>query len=276
MEKVPALFILGFGHSGSTLLDLLLDGHSRLMGVGEIELATDESICTCGKRARECHVWKEALGPSPAPRREVYRSKWDFLFNRGPFRAGSTHQIIDQKEFTDATLFTMRTVLKETGKTIIVDSSAQTDRADLLSRSPDIEPMYVQLVRDGRGATWSFIRKYQHIYPFIVMWCAGNLKLSLFLRRARGKKLFMRYEDLVREPEQQLRRICDMLGVPFEPRMLNFRENEHHQVEGNRTRFGKDPIRIDDKWRRDMPLYQRALFNLLFGWLNLYYRFRSE
>ena len=171
-------------------------------------------------------------------------------------------------------LHAYRTVLKVTGKSILVDSSAESARVDLLMRSPDIKPLFIFLVRDGRGVTWSYMRKYKRLFPFLFMWATMNLKNEWLLRRAKryGPVLFMRYENLVAYPERELARVCHALGIPYEPQMLELRENKHHQVEGNRMRFGKDPIRADEAWRRDMPLALRALFGALFGWLNAYYR----
>jgi len=63
MERVKTVFILGSGHCGATLLDLLLDSHSQMCGIGEFHAGRATSICTCGKPAPECEVWKAVMGP---------------------------------------------------------------------------------------------------------------------------------------------------------------------------------------------------------------------
>ena len=273
MDKVPVVFVVGSGKCGSTLLDLLLDGHLQMFGVGEMERAREDSICTCGKRAKECQMWAHAF-PDWSKRREVWRSKLSFLRDRGPFLSTSTMQPIDERAFVAEEVAAYRAVLAASGKHIIVDSSAQSDRVDLLMRSSKIAPLFIFLVRDGRGVTWSYIRKYKKVFPFFFFWASMNLKNEWLLKRARryGPVLFMRYEALVREPARELARVCQMLTIPYEPQMLTLRENEHHQVEGNRMRFATDPIRVDESWRADMPLALRAAFNLTFGPLNLYYQ----
>jgi hypothetical protein len=278
MARVRTVFVIGSGKCGSTLLDLLLDGHSQMFGVGEINGVRADSICTCGKRAQECRIWQDAFPEGGWGKRwEVFRTKLDFLLDRGPFRLVATREPLDEASFVAATLHAYRSVLAASGKSILVDSTGLPDRADLLMRSGELDPSFIFLVRDGRGVTWSYYRKYKRLFPFLFLWASMNLKNEWFLRRARryGPVLFLRYEDLVREPERELRRVCDALGIPYEERMLALRENEHHQVEGNRMRFGKDPIRVDEAWRRDMPLSLRVAFDMLFGWLNLYYRLRG-
>ncbi len=161
MEPVRTVFVIGSGKCGSTLLDLLLDGHSQMFGVGEINGVREDSVCTCGMQAKDCPIWKDAFPGGWGKRRELYRSKLSFLLNRGPFLSTSTLMPIDEAEFTAAALHAYRTVLGATGKSILVDSSAESARVDFLMRSPDIKPLFIFLVRDGRGVTWSYIRKYK-------------------------------------------------------------------------------------------------------------------
>lgn len=70
--RVPTyVYIAGRGHSGSTLLTLLLARHPRVAAVGELsllplQLARDESTrwlgqCSCGERPLDCEVWGRLL-----------------------------------------------------------------------------------------------------------------------------------------------------------------------------------------------------------------------
>ena len=66
----PIVFISSRGHSGSTLLDLMLSGHPRLIGVGEVYSLFDqvrnllnrpnEVKCSCGKFMDQCEFWSPA------------------------------------------------------------------------------------------------------------------------------------------------------------------------------------------------------------------------
>lgn len=63
------VYIVGHGHSGTTLLELLLARHPRIVATGELEkmslqFARDESapylgLCSCGKRPKECFFWTQ-------------------------------------------------------------------------------------------------------------------------------------------------------------------------------------------------------------------------
>ncbi len=85
----------------------------------------------------------------------------------------------------------------------------------------------------------------------------------------RDSWLFLRYEDFCREPEEELRRICEFLGLGFDPRMLVFGDADHHDVGGNRMRFSDDhTIRLDEAWRRTTTKENLAQFEAVAGSLN--------
>lgn len=71
-ERRPTyIYIAGRGHSGSTLLTLLLARHPRVVAVGELalmplQIARDGSTkwvgeCSCGERPLDCPMWGEVL-----------------------------------------------------------------------------------------------------------------------------------------------------------------------------------------------------------------------
>ena len=128
------------------------------------------------------------------------------------------------------------------------------------------------MVRDGRGVTWSYVRKYHKLIPYFFTWFLSNLKIEVFRRRFRGKFIYLRYEDLVDDPQSILQKLCSEFGIEYEPGMLEYDTQEHHQIEGNRMRFVPGhTIYRDDKWRREMPTGLRAGFSICFGWLNAKY-----
>jgi Sulfotransferase family len=68
--KARYIYIVSRGHSGSTLLELLLGGHSELLATGELEkislqLARETypypGMCSCGLRPHDCGRWKPAF-----------------------------------------------------------------------------------------------------------------------------------------------------------------------------------------------------------------------
>lgn len=63
VEKPRLLFIIGEGHSGSTILDTILSSHSQIFGVGEVyalarTVKTGE-LCCCGEPVESCEFWSK-------------------------------------------------------------------------------------------------------------------------------------------------------------------------------------------------------------------------
>ncbi len=65
--ETDIIFVASAGHSGSTLLDLLIGNHEDVSGVGELNrlsLHADNRVCACGQVVAQCPYWqriREAL-----------------------------------------------------------------------------------------------------------------------------------------------------------------------------------------------------------------------
>ena len=60
--QIRVLYIMGAGHSGSTVLDIILGNHPDILSVGELSnfvrrRAINGKYCACGKPANTCQFW---------------------------------------------------------------------------------------------------------------------------------------------------------------------------------------------------------------------------
>ena len=58
------LYVMGFGRSGSTMLDIALDNHAEIQGLGELQNVPrvawrGDALCSCGVPGRECDFWQD-------------------------------------------------------------------------------------------------------------------------------------------------------------------------------------------------------------------------
>lgn len=92
--------------------------------------------------------------------------------------------------------------------------------------------IWIHLVRDGRDAALSFLElpagfsgktwARPHTVPqFAARWRTEILAARRLGRQAGKRYLELRYEDLVAEPERELRRISGHASLPWEPGMLD-------------------------------------------------------
>ncbi len=278
-NKMTILYILGSGHCGSTLLDMLLGAHSKIVGVGELRIFStkpgrlDKQICACLQTFPHCVFWQKVAMDINWPQGlEVQRSKLDFLLGRpnylfkdkGPINVGQYLQVNEQ---------IYQNILKHSGKQIVADSSKRNNRAELLALSGNLNIIFLHLVRDGRGVTWSYKRKGREILSSILKWFLFNLRAEIVKKRNKNiKSIFVRYEDLVKNPQEKLAELLKEAGLQFEPSMIDFRGAEQHQIGGNRMRrMDVREIKEDLSWKENLSKFDLFLFYLLAGILNKIY-----
>lgn len=98
--------------------------------------------------------------------------------------------------------------------------------------SPPIK--VVHLVRDGRDVMASLIRaNWSNSRHSTVpnAWAASNAYLADVMEAETGHYLRVRYEDLVSDPAHWLERICALLGIDYDPCMLD-PERRHPRYRG--------------------------------------------
>jgi hypothetical protein len=111
-------------------------------------------------------------------------------------------------------------------------------------------------------------------------WFITNIKIEIIKKRnKKNKNIFILYEDFVNNPEKIIKFILKEIGLYFESDMMSFKDKERHQVGGNynlRFKSKGNSIKLDDKWREEMNFFNKFIFNILFGWLNLFYKLKSK
>jgi hypothetical protein len=301
------VFICAAGHSGSTLLDLLLGAHPEGASLGEITQLPKNialnSICSCGHELSKCKFWAPLIADYGD---SINQNLWEipYALNLGYIRAGRE---IDPSHQTRARMmlrklaygaeyahlrwqlpvpfFISRTIrqgaqnrrdffrhiLEHHGKEFIVDSSKHYIEAINLARAAPAETRIIWLLRDGRAVFNSGIRRGMSPRRALNTWARHCRRSARILRSAlpEWSWLTVRYESLATQPELELRRLADFLGIEFHTKMLDFAAAESHIANGNRMRFGRiSDIRLDEKWREELSAPMLRFFERHAGQLN--------
>jgi hypothetical protein len=123
------------------------------------------------------------------------------------------------------------------------------------------EAVFVHLVRDGRDVAPSFL---ELGWSSSIEEAALHWRLRVLRGRRTGKALSpgryheLRYEDLVSDPEGELRRLSGLLDVEFDPAMLDHRSAVDAVVAGTphpgyHRRLAEPVTPGMRSWRRDLP-----------------------
>ena len=236
--RFNTLFVLGIGHSGSTLLGRMLDMHPAVVCVGEL-LRLEEALdnagekCSCGSELRECAFWARCLEKIPPKVQKNY------------------------KRWTPDLLSAVRQV---EGRKLLVDLS-KTRAHRLSARWKDPAVGYVLLLRDPRGVLRSTAAKGEDLKRALKPHRKWVGRLENFARDNPRRCLTMHYEDLVTDPETSIRRICDFVGLTFMPEMLTPDSKIHHFVRSSGSNYlkGTNRFQLDERWRRELTPEQTGV-----------------
>lgn len=296
------VFICAAGHSGSTLLDMLLGSHPAAESIGEvINLPMDMALdnpCACGSRIRECVLWpavmrRMGIDPladpyglnlgyalptvgDPALTSPLHRwlTRPKIALRYAGMRYGLGFLEALTPGFTGGianTLALYDHVRALTGKRAIVDSTKHYLRAAAIYRAQPERTRIVVLVRDGRGVFYSGLKHGFGRKRSVRAWRNHYRRTLELLDRhvPERDRCLVRYEDLVTDPSGTLARLCDFLGLGFEPAMLDFRAVTHHNVNGNLMKLAStSELRLDDAWKTRLADDDRRYFEQHAGALN--------
>ena len=192
---VPApVFVLCTLRSGSTLLRVLLNSHSQIHAPRELHLR----YISVGLD----QTWSQrSMGESGLDEETLEYLLWDRLLHRE---------------------------LAGTGKRIVVDKTPNNVFIADRLRECWPEARFIFLLRHPAAIA----RSRRALLPedadddanvdLIRRYC-----LTLELARQTHEGLTIRYEELTTDPEPVTRRICDFLGVAYEPSMLGYGDFDH-------------------------------------------------
>jgi hypothetical protein len=300
---IPMVYILSPGHSGSTLLALLLGAHPSVATVGELKVVQGSfaigATCSCGARISECPFWRELCSRLERqqldPRRPSFRTHRDEgwrLFDRvvagqvrGPLLEAGRRLLLSawpaagrhRAHTLRCNVALARAILDVTGRPLLLDASKDASRLRYLRESGLFQIRVLHLLRDGRAVAFSFIRKGLDPAVAAAEWISEHRQAER-LRAAwpEGRWRTVHYERLCAQPERELRGICAYLGLAFTPEMTRPRPADAH-VLGNRLRLNREvPIALDEAWRGGLTGAARDVVERLTHGLNARFGYASS
>ena len=223
-KNKPAVFILSPPRSGSTLLRAILSGHSQLFSPPELELL---GFSTLAERKKELEgTYSFFLEGAIRALMELHDCDAD--------HAKKIMIDLEEKGTTVKEFYAlMQGLLQEK---VLVDKSpnyAYDPRALERMEAHFELPKYIVLQRHPYGMINSFENAkmdqiFRHKHDFTLrelaelVWLTSYENINNHLAAVPDiRKYVVKYEDLVRNPDEVIKGICDFLDIPFEEGMLN-------------------------------------------------------
>lgn len=246
------LFVLGRGRSGTSLLSRLLDAHP------EIAVAP-ESLFILYLRRR----YLQADFEDPRVVRDFSRDVWmEERMRRWQLepkvlarRLGALQGADFQRMSTE--IYAANAEARGKGRPAWLGDK-NPHYALFASTLAETFPRarFIHLVRDYRDNILSYrsVRfDLSSVAALAYRWCRYNRCVQQAADRWPDRFLFLRFEDLIREPRRSLESVCAFLALPFDPGMLEFHRRPNPFVPDwhSNLRNPLDPGQIE-KWRRRM------------------------
>jgi hypothetical protein len=258
-QKIKVVFIAGCGRSGTTLLGQLLGEFEGFVNVGEAARylfdRSKDLPCGCGRSATDCTFWKDMF--RAIPDELAHQGAKSLRIRNFPslfFRTKGRKPPAEYAEILSKLGETYRTIVRDTGKNVIIDSSKYPSTALLAGLIPEVELHVVHVVRSPHSVVASWTRKNGYLaqHPpgkVVSWWWAYNVLSEALKSRARSYRL-VRYEDFARTPGPILQQItADVTGSPLPMDFLEGTEatvHVQHSLAGNPSKFNTGKIKIRD------------------------------
>jgi acyl-CoA synthetase (AMP-forming)/AMP-acid ligase II/NAD(P)-dependent dehydrogenase (short-subunit alcohol dehydrogenase family) len=239
-----AIFVFAPPRSGTTLLRVILGGHPQLFAPPELYLLSfDTMAARAATFSNQQRFWREGSVRALMQINGLSTEEADLMLRE------FEEQQLSTKEF-------YRLLQQWLGDRILVDKTPtySLDLEVLRRAESDFEdPLYIHLVRHPYGTIRSFDESSldQLLYAYMpslhtgeqdfsrlqlaeLTWLLCHQNILDALRRVSAERqIRVRFEDLVREPRHTVENICQFLGLPLHPEMLQpYKEKQQRMTDG--------------------------------------------
>ncbi|MFK7774118.1 MAG: amino acid adenylation domain-containing protein, partial [Saprospiraceae bacterium] len=224
-KNPPAIFILAPPRSGTTLLRIMLAGHPQLFAANELQLLHFNTL----QERKEAYTGKFSLW-SEGTIRTIMELK-----NCNADEAKSIMQNFEQENITTQGFY--HTLQNWVGNRIIVDKSPSyaMDMMALEKAEADFDnAIFIHLSRHPYSMIKSFEKMHMDQVMFLekhnynsrntgeLIWTESHQNIDNFLKKIPADRQFrIIYEGLVQQPKQVMEAMCETIGLPFHPNLLN-------------------------------------------------------
>ncbi|MGL5834892.1 MAG: sulfotransferase family protein [Waterburya sp.] len=223
------IFLVGAERSGTTLLRLMLDNHPQLAWCYEFEYAVD--------LLPDAHKWLEL---------QTYY-KW--LETHRTFQA--TGFVIDSTLDYPSLINSFLWQKRHNEQKLIVGATVHRHFDKLLRIWSDAR--FIHIIRDGRDVARSCIGMgwAGNVWTGIKRWIeAETLWTELEQQLSSDRRINLTYEQLIVDPVETLKQICDFIGVEYDAAMLNYPQT---------TTYKFPNPNLIGQWRRKMSDHEIQL-----------------
>jgi spore maturation protein CgeB len=216
------IFILGTQRSGTTLLTRILSSHSKLFIQNEVNVLK---------------VFKNATSKT-----DILNALDDQIYSR--------HDV------------TIKQILAKSENSLwgVKDPQLTEYIPQLKLFLP--ESKFIIIVRDGRGVVNSYKNNKwglgTNVYSGTLRWLFEVSEQKRFMRENPQQVLLLRYEDIIKDTSQEIKKICHHLQLEFEPEMLEYYlQKAQYKKNKSNINTNKEPdASFAEKWKQELSKHE--------------------
>ena len=213
-------YIIGSGRSGSTLLRRLLYAHEDVYIPGEIY--TYKELFNTYLKAKRLS-WKQLMYVSLAAI-EYHHQFHDRYGSLGELALELNTVEEGRRNLAEIVHQLYHFLAKKDGKPFKVWGDKTPQNTFILDEINAIFPQakYIHIIRNGLDVALSYVENglYDTIEQSALRWQQSIEICQQFSHRVNDRYIEIRYEDLVTQPESEVKRVCDFLGIDFREEMI--------------------------------------------------------
>lgn len=262
-SKKKAVFICGCPRSGTTFLGSLLGSGSGCITTPESQFITDIAYkISLGKISPKFQDIKEELLNN-------FRFKlWNINQEMQNIQSSGKEDALLDLVWQSIDLFASK--ISKTSWDTWIDHTPENINCINFLCNKFIHSYFIHIIRDGRGA-FSSIKPLDWGPNSVIRgakWWEHKVAPGLAAEQAFSKCIIrVHYEDLVMNPEKELKKICNFIDIPFNSSMVmgngyivpNYTKDQHKFV-------GKPPEKsICDKWKTKLTPREIEIFESISG-----------
>ena len=167
-----------------------------------------------------------------------------------------------------------KTGARQTNARLWINKSMQNIHYVPEMEAAGIHPLYIYLYRDGRDVALSFKKAIvgeKHVYSIAKCWQrdqAACLQLQETIDPSRF--IALRYEDLIAQPETELKKLCRFLQIEYTTRAMEYyktKESDHTSAAGKMWENVKQPVLKNNKnkFLHELTSEEIAIFETVTG-----------